>query len=202
MPIPAIPFAVKVGVSLAFRELGMWMSRVQDRKRLYEWAEHRSKELGRPLVVIGNPQGGMTHMGYSTGDLCVDLTGCPTAAPGKSVKADITKPGSIPVADDSSVIFVSCVLEYVKDMEKAWNEIIRAAGSPSNVFICHVPKASFTAWLYPGARYVIDSAPPYTPTISYKSTSSEMPVHEVGDSSLKKKYWFGIASYRPYGGTK
>jgi len=198
MPL-AIPFAVQVGFSLVAREVGMWMARVADRKRLYEWAQHRAKELGRPLVVVGNPKGGMTHMGYGTGDLCIDLTGCPTAPPGKSVQADITKPNSIPMVDDSAVVFVSCVFEYVKDIEAAWKEVMRVAGSSSNVFICHVPKQSFTAWLYPGARWVIESAPPYTPTMNYKSVSTEIPMRKDLEKQKKIKYWYGAAGYKPYG---
>ncbi|MBK8263789.1 MAG: hypothetical protein IPK80_20940 [Nannocystis sp.] len=55
-----------------------------------------------------------------------------------SIVADITR-GKIPnIADDSAVVFVSCVLEYVEDLHGALAEIARIAGSPDNLFIVNV----------------------------------------------------------------
>jgi hypothetical protein len=69
--------------------------------------------------VIGDPDAGMhTRLmrAYGCGDVCVDLNGCPKCP--VTVVADITK-GPIPdVADDSAVVFVSCVLEYVSEIER------------------------------------------------------------------------------------
>ncbi len=49
--------------------------------------------------------------------------------------ADLTA-GPVPgVADDSAVVFVSCVLEYVSDPEAALLELQRMAGSAENLFI-------------------------------------------------------------------
>lgn len=42
-------------------------------------------------------------------------------------------------ADNSSVVFVSCVLEYVTDIDAALREISRIAGSADNVFVRHRP---------------------------------------------------------------
>ncbi len=70
-----------------------------------------------------------------------------------TVVADITK-GPIPdVADNSSVVFVSCVLEYVTDIDAALREISRIAGSADNVFVVTVQPWTLTARLYPGARW-------------------------------------------------
>jgi len=67
--------------------------------------------------------------------------------------ADITK-GPIPdVADNSAVVFVSCVLEYVTDIKAALREISRIAGSADNVFVVTVQPWTLTARLYPGARW-------------------------------------------------
>lgn len=128
-------------------ELLNWGLRLNARKELYEKALHRAQELSRPLMVIGDPDGGATR-GPGYGDVCVDLTGCPLAPVG--VASDIAK--GIPADTDSHVIFVSCVLEYVDDHEGAWAEILRVAGSRENVFIVHVSPWTLTAYLYPGAK--------------------------------------------------
>ena len=69
------------------------------------------------------------------------------------IAADLTA-GPVPgVADDSAVVFVACVLEYVSDPEAAFGEIQRMAGSRENVFIVFVESWTLTAALYPGARW-------------------------------------------------
>ena len=57
------------------------------------------------------------------------------------------------VADDTTVVFVSCVLEYVSDPEAALREMQRMAGSHENLFIVFVAPWTLTAALYPGARW-------------------------------------------------
>ena len=128
--------------------------RFRERTSAFRLAVDRAAALGRPLVVIGDPDGGMhTRLlrAYGCGDVCVDLNGCPKCP--VTVVADITK-GPIPgIADDSSVVFVSCVLEYVKELDAALREIARIAGSSDNVFIVTVQPWTLTARLYPGARW-------------------------------------------------
>jgi hypothetical protein len=114
----------------------------------------RAAALDRRLVVIGDPDAGMhTRLwrAYGCGDVCVDLNGCPKCP--MTVVADITK-GPIPdIADNSAVVFVSCVLEYVTDIDAALREISRIAGSADNVFVVTVQPWTLTARLYPGARW-------------------------------------------------
>lgn len=135
-------------------EAGLAAQRWNARKVGYIAAAKRAGELGRPLVVIGDPDAGAhTRLmrAYGCGDLCVDLRGCPQCLAVQP--ADITK-GPVPgVADDSAVVFVSCVLEYVSDVKAAVAEILRMAGDRSNVFVVLVQPWTFTAWLYPGARW-------------------------------------------------
>jgi len=67
--------------------------------------------------------------------------------------ADLTA-GPVPgIVDDSAVVFVSCVLEYVSDPEAALHELRRMAGSPDNLFLVLVEPWTLTAVLYPGARW-------------------------------------------------
>ena len=132
--------------------------RFRERTAAFRLAVERASALGRPLVVIGDPDGGMhTRLmrAYGCGDVCVDLNGCPKCQ--VTVVADITKGPTPGLADDSAVVFVSCVLEYVQDLDAALAEISRIAGSPANVFLVTVQPWTLTARLYPGARWRGDS---------------------------------------------
>lgn len=102
---------------------------------------------------------------------------------------------SIPAKDDSSVVLVAYAFEYVQDLGEAWEEVERVAGSASNMFVAHFSKQSLIAWLRPGARYVIDSAPPTTPMLSARKTGHEYPVLVCQD----KKRPFCVWGSRPYG---
>jgi hypothetical protein len=104
--------------------------------------------------VVGDPDAGAhTRIirAYGCGDLCVDLTGCPLCPVTRT--ADITKGPIAGLANDSAVVFVSCVLEYVSDPQAALYELQRIAGSPANLFLVFVEPWSLTAALYPGARW-------------------------------------------------
>jgi hypothetical protein len=140
------------------REFVLWARRVRRRVDYYALAVERAKATGRPLVVIGDPTSRATINWYGYGDLCIDINGCPTAP--HSLKADITRPGSIPYPDDSVVVFVSCVLEYVSDIKAALQEIERAAGGAENIFIVAVDPYTLASTCYPGARWEISIAPP------------------------------------------
>jgi hypothetical protein len=140
------------GVLLA--EGGIALRRFERRRRAFAAAARRAAELGRPLVVVGDPDAGAhTRLmrAYDCGDLCIDLHGCPMCRVMQA--ADLTA-GPVPgIADDSAVVFVSCVLEYVSDPAAALHELQRMAGSAENLFIVFVDSWSLTAALYPGARW-------------------------------------------------
>lgn len=143
-------------------ELGMAFHRFEVRRRTFDAAARRAAALGRPLVVVGDPDAGM-HTGikraYGCGDMCIDRNGCPMCTVKKV--ADLTKGHIDGIADDSAVVFVSCVLEYVTDPEAALRELRRIAGAPDNLFLVFVEPWTITAALYPGAQWaggVQDSA--------------------------------------------
>jgi hypothetical protein len=157
--LESIPMNVKafacITLGAAFlAESGMALHRFEARRRGFEAAARRASALGRPLVVVGDPDAGAhTRLvrAYECGDLCIDLRGCPRCQVMQA--ADLTA-GPVPgVADDSAVVFVSCVLEYVADPASAATELRRMAGSPENLFIVFVEPWSLTASLYPGARW-------------------------------------------------
>lgn len=129
------------------------MIRFRERSLAFRTAAERAEALGRRLVVIGDPDAGFhTRLmrAYGCGDVCVDMNGCPRCP--VTVVADISKkiPG---VDDDSAVVFIACVLEYVADLNAALAEVLRIAGSHDNIFLVFVQPWTLTARLYPGARW-------------------------------------------------
>ena len=139
---------------LALAEGAFALARWQARRETYDLAARRAAALRRPLVVVGDPDSGAhtrLYRAYGCGDLCVDINGCPLC---KVVQvADITAGPVRGVADDSAVVFVSCVLEYVSDPAAAVHELRRMAGGPENLFDVAVQPWTLTAALYPGARW-------------------------------------------------
>lgn len=143
--------ALTLGGILALEGLGA-LARHSTRGAVFAAAAERAQRLGRPLLVVGDPDSGMhTRLlrAYGCGDICVDLNGCP-ACP-VAMTADITKP--LNLKPDSVVVFVSCVFEYVDDPEAAYRELLRVAGSRENLFIVTVQPWTLTASLYPGATW-------------------------------------------------
>ena len=144
----------------ALVEGGAALVRFRERTAAFKAATERAAALGRRLVVIGDPDAGLhTRLlrAYGCGDVCVDQNGCPKCP--VTVVADITKGPIQEIADDSAVVFVSCVLEYVVDLQAALAEVARMAGSSTNVFIVTVQPWTLTARLYPGARWRGSTAP-------------------------------------------
>lgn len=66
-------------------------------------------------------------------------------------------PTEADLPDDSRVVFVSCVLEYVDDFNAAWSEICRVAGGKENVFVAIVQPWTLTGSLYPGATWSLQN---------------------------------------------
>lgn len=141
-------------LGLAAAESAFTGQRWLRRRTSFAAAAGRALEIGRPLIVIGDPDAG-AHTSwmpaYGCGDLCIDLRGCPRCT--NYHAADITRGPIADIADDSAVVFVSCVFEYVGDLDAARREVLRIAGDPANVFAITVQPWTFTAALYPGARW-------------------------------------------------
>jgi len=99
------------------------------RANTYKKALQKSREVKKPLLVIGNPNSGFLgsiKSYYGCGDVCVDLVGCDKCE--KSIKGDILDVlKNLP--DNSHVIFESCVLEYIEKPKKKLilNEIKRVS---------------------------------------------------------------------------
>jgi hypothetical protein len=135
----------KIAKWAAVWELGWWQRRDQARVRVMLDASLRAKALGRPLLVIGAPDHGFTG-GYPCGDMTADAessSACPNF-----VSIDLSK-GRLPLADNSVVVFVSCTLEYVPELEPAMRELWRVSGG--EFYLVRVQPWTLTAYFYPGA---------------------------------------------------
>ena len=144
-----MPIFGLIALGLAGWESTWWALRRRRRALVYRQAAHDAKFLGKPLVVIGAPDGGVTQ-GYGCGDLTVDLAGssCP-----RSMKLDITKP--LPFRDNSVCVLTVCTLEYVQDVRPALKEIMRVSGG--HAYFVGVEPWTLTAYLYPGAKRTLPS---------------------------------------------
>jgi hypothetical protein len=148
-PLPVVlPLVASALGAVAAWEGAWWLRRRARRATVYQQALASARQLGRQLVVIGAPDGGVTS-GYGCGDVTVDIAGSPSCP--RAIKADVTKP--LPFADDSVVVFVSCVLEYVHDVYAAIAEIRRISGG--HAFFVGVEPWTLTSALYPGAKWAL-----------------------------------------------
>lgn len=143
--------------ALVTAELAGAAQRFRARQDQFDRASARALALDRRLVVVGAPGAGAhTRLmpAYGCGDVCVDIDGCPACPVSETV--DLTR-GRTTVPDDSAVVFVSCVLEYVSDPAAAMREIVRMAGDASNVFLVTVQPWAATSVLYPGVVSKVDA---------------------------------------------
>lgn len=147
------------------------LARHRARTEAYGRAEAQARALGRPLVVVGDPfSGAHTRLlpAYGCGNVCLDLTGCPACPVGH--RTDLAHDHA-PVGDDTAVVFSSCVLEYVPDAPAALTELLRMAGSWERVHFAVVQPWTFTAALYPGARWTVTPRPGEAPLLTPVSPS-------------------------------
>jgi hypothetical protein len=178
-----ISLIIVVIIIFILNEIYQAKKRNSDRKAIFEMAEKRSIESKLPLIVIGDPYNGiysrMYGPAYTCGDICIDLTGCPKC-PSKTMKMKgdiIQELKKLP--DNSAVIFISCVLEYIDgDMDEAIKQIYRVSGGSNNIFITSVSSKSILTMLFYRdwinnthtdiQRYILTKHPPFFDTIEYQ----------------------------------
>lgn len=136
----------KLAIGVGVWEGGWYLRRRSLRQTVHAEAQAAALALGRPLVVIGAPDLGATSS--PGGDIVIDIR--PSTLP-NSIVADICKP--LPFADNSCVVFVSCVFEYVNDYAAAVAELQRISGG--NLYVVRVEPWTITSKLYPGAKRTI-----------------------------------------------
>lgn len=127
--------------------MGVTLAEHGERRSKYREAVAYSKMVGKPLLVVGGPYGGVSWMkAHGCGDMCMDIN--PWACRGcQTVVADIRE---IPFPSGFfGAAYASHVLEHlptVEDARKAAAELYRVA---ANVFICGPGKMNLHAHLMP-----------------------------------------------------
>ena len=128
------------------------------RAKVYKRAKARSARTGKPLLVIGDPDNGYGSRffgpAYGCGDVCSDLTGCPRC---RRARKNALPHGLEDLPDDSHVVFISYVLEYVDKYPETVRELSRVGGK--DVFLLRVQPWCLTSLLYPGTKRVLYSDP-------------------------------------------
>ena len=143
----------RLGLSgVAVAETAATWTRWEQRRRLFQAADARARKLGRPLLVVLPRKEGWFNRSmrlYEYGARYPDIF---SRRNSPVIFADSLARG-IAVQNDSAVLYVACVLEYVTDLRRSMDEILRIAGEPENIYIVTVQPWTLTASLYPGARW-------------------------------------------------
>lgn len=142
---------------IIFYEILITIYRKLKRRYLFKKALKRKKITNKKLLVIGDPYNGLasilTGPDYSCGDLNIDLTGCPKCDNSlKNKLEDVIDTINL----DDYVIYISCVLEYVDDIDKIINKINSV--DPKDLFIVNVEWFSLSAYFYP--YFLTNEKPP------------------------------------------
>jgi hypothetical protein len=167
-----IGIAIAALIIVIFNEIGQSYYRNYCRSYYYKMAASRALKIDKPLIVIGDPHNGLGAKihgpAYGSGNFIIDISGCSKKVCNDVMERDIVD--SLKVFEDGScVIFVSCVLEYVENIDEAIKEIKRVAGSSDNIFVVTVGTSSYVSYYYSysnegkhqdNSRRVFISAPP------------------------------------------
>ncbi len=143
----------RLGLSgVAVAETAATWKRWERRQQLFRAAGEQAEATQRTLrVVLPRREGWFNRSmrlyeyGARYGDIFVHGS--------ESIIIADTLAAGVPIADDSAVVYVACVLEYVTDLRRTMDEILRIAGDIENVFIVTVQPWTLTAALHPQARW-------------------------------------------------
>jgi hypothetical protein len=138
------------GVAVA--ETAATWTRWEQRRRLFLAADARARQLRRPLLVVLPRKEGWFNRSmrlYEYGARYPDIF---SRRNSPVIFADSLARG-VAVQSDSAVVYVACVLEYVTDLRRSMDEILRIAGEPENIYIVTVQPWTLTAALHPAARW-------------------------------------------------
>lgn len=144
----------------------------ETRRKLYEAALKRANELGKPLVVIGDPDGGILHhtlgRDYQCGMICIDPKGCGECGSTKEIVDDPTHALS-QMGAGSAVVFDSGLFAYADDGFAMAQQLLRVSGGAGNLFMFDVPRFTLTSMFEPKRKRVLKSAPPSSMVLDWKN---------------------------------
>jgi hypothetical protein len=146
-----IGIAITALIIVIFNEIGQSFYRNYRRKYYYKIAESHALKMDKPLIVVGCPHNGIGSTlhgpAYGPGNFTIDISGCSKGLCEDVIEQDIVD-GLKEFEDNSCVVFISCVLEYVENIDEAIKEINRVAGDQTNVFVVTVGTSSLSAYYY------------------------------------------------------
>lgn len=157
----------KLGLGVAAWETGWWLLGKADRRRLYDQAKAAAVARGKPLLVVGEPDGE-----YPCGDVTVDIretSVCPIYTK--------TTVEHLEIFDDKQfgAAFVSHVIEHVCDPQKALAELARVS---DQVFISYPRPWRLATLLVPGHKWIIT-----------KQTNGDLKLHKwLGRCNIPNRY--------------
>lgn len=132
---------------LSLYEISISYKRKFNRRKLFKLAKERALLTNKPLLVIGDPYNGIasiiTGNDYDCGDICADITGCPRCPKTLKIKLEDLVDYDL----SKYVIYISCVLEYVHDINKITKKLNQL--NKDDLFIVTVESYSLMAYIYP-----------------------------------------------------
>jgi hypothetical protein len=143
----------RLGLSgVAVAETAATWTRWEHRRRLFQAADERARQQGRPLLVVLPRKEGWFNRSMRLYEYGARYTDIFRGRKSPVIYAD-TLAGGVPARGDSAVLYVACVLEYVTDLRRSMDEIMRIAGDRENIYIVTVQPWTLTAALHPSARW-------------------------------------------------
>jgi len=143
----------RLGLSgVAVAETAATWTRWEQRRRLFQAADERARQLDRPLLVVLPRKEGWFNRSMRLFEYGARYPDIFRDRKAPVIYADTLARG-VPARDDSAVLYVACVLEYVTDLRRSMDEIMRIAGEPENIYIVTVQPWTLTAALHPSARW-------------------------------------------------
>ena len=144
-------------IILIVYEVVICFRRKAKRRMVYKRAKERAALTGKKLLVIGDPYNGIasksTGYDYDCGDVCLDLTGCPICP--VSIKGRLEDNIST-LNLDEYVVYISCVLEYVDDLDFIKKYLDKM--DQNDLFVVNVEWYSLMAYFYP--YFITNERPP------------------------------------------
>ena len=161
---------------MAFQVIDI-LGRQIERKREFRLALARAREVGRPLLVVGLPQGDPYGCGYpEEGDVVLylhsDTSQCSNQVQGSVEDLSRWPDGHFAVA------FVSHVLEHACDPHRALDELQRVAGE---IVLLYPPWWALSAWVVPGHAWLIHGSGTGTVALTRLRDRCNVPTYFGGD---------------------
>lgn len=132
--------------------------KLDGQRRIFTMAKRKARQTGKPLIVVGDPAPPRTlnsafGAGYDGGDVCIDINGCGTADPTRTLQIKARIQDALrTLPDNSAVIFESEVLEYLQpeDLKLTITDLWRVSGG--DLFCAHSNVIDLSAYATTGQR--------------------------------------------------